>query len=366
MLETIVPRGTIPQTLAAAAALRYPNPMPDLDALLNARGFTAEFAAPVTAAAFNRADSHAGFALGDGTLRLTDTASWTTAQAHDGAILCLAAHPTAAGFLSGGDDGKLNAVTPDGTITEVAAFGSRWVEHLAIWPGKNPLFAAAVAKNLHLFDGAGAKIRAFPHPSTVTGLAFDAKGKRVAAAHYNGASLWFTASTSDTPKSLEWKGSHLGVAIHPNGDALVTGMQENALHGWTLPELKHMRMSGYPAKPDSFGFTKSGRWLATAGADALVLWPFFGGGPMGKPPLELGAADGHIIKRVACHPEHEVVAVGFDSGPILLCDIAKEKILPVCGPGRGAITALAWNNSGSHLAFGTATGFAAVINFSAA
>ncbi len=339
-----------------------PSAMADLDQLLTARGFTAELGAPITAAAFNHAGSHAGFALGDGTLRLTDANSWTTAQIHDGAILALAADPVANGFLTGGDDGKLAATALDGTITPRAAYGAKWVEHIAAWPGKNPLFAAAVGKNLHLFSGDGKPQRSLSHPSTVTGIAFDSKGKRVAAAHYNGASLWFTASASDTPKKFEWKGSHIGVAIHPGGEALVTAMQENALHGWTLPDAKHMRMSGYPAKTESFGFTKSGRWLATAGADALVLWPFFGGGPMGKAPVELGGAAG-IIKRVACHPEHEIVAAGFDTGLLLIVDTIKEKILPVCGPGRGPITALAWNHTGSHLAFGTAPGFAAVVNF---
>ncbi len=339
--------------------------MPPPDDLLNARGVTASFDAQVTAAAFARAGSQAAFALGDGTLRVTDTTTWQTIEAHAGAVLALAAHPATPGFLSGGDDGTLNAVALDGAITQIAAYGSKWVEHIATYAGKTPLFAAAVAKNLHLFNAGGQPLRSLAHPSTVTGLAFDAKGKRIAAAHYNGASLWFTASSSDTPKRLEWKGSHLGVAIHPAGEALVTGMQENALHGWTLPEAKHMRMSGYPAKPESFGFTKSGRWLVTAGADAAVLWPFFGGGPMGKPPLELASSEGVIIKRIACHPEHEVFAAGFDNGTVIVADIAKEQILTVCGPGRGSVSALTWNLSGSHLAFGTETGCAAVVDFSA-
>ncbi len=338
---------------------------PDPDNLLNARGVAQKLDAQVIAAAFNRAGTHAAFALGDGTLRLSHTAGWTTIAAHAGAVLCLAPHPTTTGFVTGGDDGKLNAIALDGGVANIADYGSKWVEHLAAFAGKTPLIAAAVGKSLHLFGADGAKLRSLAHPSTVTGLAFDAKGKRIAAAHYNGASLWFTGSSSQTPRLLEWKGSHLGVALHPGGEALVTSMQENALHGWTLPEGKHMRMSGYPAKCDSFGFTKSGRWLVTAGADAAVLWPFFGGGPMGKPPLEMGGGDGVIIKRVACHPEHEVFAAGFDNGAVLLADIAKEQILPVCGPGRGSVTALAWNQSGSHLAFGTEAGFAAVIDFSA-
>ncbi len=338
--------------------------MSDTDTLLKSRGLTAELDAHVIAIAFNSAGTHAGFALGDGTIRLA-TDSWASIEAHAGAILSLAAHPAAPGFLTGGDDGKLNAVTPDGTVTTIASYGGKWVDHIATFAGKTPLFACAVGKQLHLFNAATATLlRSLPHPSTVTGIAFDGKGKRVAASHYNGASLWFTASNSDTPRLLEWKGSHTGIAIHPNGDALVTSMQENALHGWTLPEGKHMRMAGYPAKTESLGFTRSGKYLATAGADAIVLWPFFGGGPMGKPPLELAATDGQIVRRIACHPQHEVVAAGFSNGAVIITDIAKERVIPVRGAGEGGITALTWNPSGSHLAFGTETGFAAVVDFS--
>ncbi len=335
--------------------------MQDLDQLLNARGSTAELGAQVTAACFGTSGAQAAFALGDGTIRLSQ--SWASIPAHSGAVLAFASHPTNGGFCSGGDDGKLLAISPNGDTQEIANFGSKWVEHIATFPGKTPLIAASAGKNLHLFTGDNAKPRILPHPSTVTGIAFDTKGKRVAASHYNGASLWFTASATETPRFFEWKGSHIGVALHPGGDALVTAMQENALHGWTLPGEKHMRMAGYPAKPDSFAFTKSGKWLATSGADSVVLWPFFGGGPMGKAPTELGAGIG-MIKRIAAHPKHDVLAAGYDSGMVITIDIAREKVLPVCGPERGAVTALAWNASGSHLALGTANGFAAVVNFS--
>jgi WD40 repeat protein len=340
--------------------------MDDFDALLNSRGITQNFGAYVTAAAFSRAGTHAAFALGDGTIRLTDEETWSTIQAHEGAILTLTQDVTPLGFLSGGDDGFLRRHSPESGSTDLQSYGMKWVEHAASFAGPKsvPLIACSAGKLLHLLDADGKKLRSLPHPSTVTGLAFDAKGKRIAASHYNGASLWFTASQSETPRLLEWKGSHTGVTIHPAGDALVTSMQENALHGWTLPEGKHMRMSGYPAKTESFGFTKSGRWLATSGADAIVLWPFFGGGPMGKPPMELAGPDGAFVRRIATHPEHEVAAAGFDSGLTVIADIAKERLLPVCAPGRGAITALAWNHTGSHLALATATGFCAVINFS--
>ncbi len=83
-----------------------------------------------------------------------------------------------------------------------------------------------------------------------------------------------------------------------------------------------MRMSGYPSKTESMGFTRNGRWLATAGADTIVLWPFFGGGPMGKAPMEMAGGDKVVCTRVAAHPKDEVVAAGFADGLVVLADIA--------------------------------------------
>ena len=138
---------------------------------------------------------------------------------------------------------------------------------------------------MHLFDAAGKKLKELPHPSSVTGLAFDGKGKRIGASHYNGASLWFVAAKTDSPRLAGMEGQpYRHRACIPEGEAVVTAMQENALHGWALPDGKHMRMSGYPGKTQSMSFTRTGKWLATSGADAMVLWPFFGGGPMGKAP----------------------------------------------------------------------------------
>ena len=166
-----------------------------------------------------------------------------------------------------------------GRCPEIAAFGGKWVEQVASFADrKGGLIACGVGKQAHVFDAGGTRLKTLPHPSTVTGLCFDAKGKRVCASHYNGASLWFVAAKTDNPRVLEWKGSHTGIAIHPTGDAVVTSMQESALHGWRLADGQHMRMSGYPAKTESLAFNRNGKWLATSGADGVVLWPFFGGG----------------------------------------------------------------------------------------
>ena len=335
------------------------------DHLLETRGTPRTLDAFVVAAAFARGGATCAFALGDGTLRIAPRkgGDWRSVPVHDGACLALAPDAAPGAYLSGGDDGRFRRVAE--TALDVAAFGMKWVEHVAAFAdGKTGLLACAVGKHVHLFDRAGQKLKTLEHPSSVTGLVFDAKGKRVAASHYNGASVWFVASKTDNPRKLDWKGSHTGIAISPDGECVVTAMQENALHGWRLSDGQHMRMTGYPAKTRSMGFTRSGKWLATSGADAIVLWPFFGGGPMGKAPTELAGGDGVACTQIACHPQHEAVAAGFSDGLVVLADINAARIVPVCGSGRGPVSALAWSADGAHLAFGTETGFAALVDFS--
>ncbi len=335
------------------------------DFLLGQRGVQRELNEYVVGAAFDRSGA-AAFALGDGTLRLVhrmDTEAWAAVEAHDGAVLALCADARP-GFLTGGDDGRFRRVSLDGVVSDVARFGSKWVEHVAAYADpKSGVLACTVGRAVHVFTSGGEPLKVLGHPSTVTGLGFDGRGKRIAASHYNGCSLWFVAAKVDTARVLEWKGSHTGVALHPAAEAVVTSMQENALHGWRLADGQHMRMSGYPGKTESMGFTKSGKWLATSGAESVVLWPFFGGGPMGKAPTELAGGDGVTCTRVACHPQHEAVAAGFSDGLVVLADIATGRILPVAGPGRGPVSALAWSTDGSQLALGTETGFAALVDF---
>jgi WD40 repeat protein len=341
-----------------------------LQFLLQDRGTTANLGSYVAGAAVARGrNGPAAFALGDGTVRLLAPGgeAWRTAPVHEGAILAFG--PAPGGFVTGGDDGRFCLVGPDGAVQEVAKFGGRWVEQVACYGDAQEnkgggLLACSAGKQAHVFDVGGKPLKQLAHPSTVTGLAFDAKGKRLGASHYGGASLWFVAAREDKPRLLAWKGSHTGIAIHPGGEAVVTSMQENALHGWRLSDGQHMRMSGYPAKTESLSFSRTGRWLASSGAESVVLWPFFGGGPMGKPPVELAGGDGVLCARVAFHPQQDIVADGFSDGLVALADVATERVLPVAPPGHGAITALAWSADSAWLAFGTEQGFAALVDLS--
>lgn len=345
--------------------------MADHDHLLRTRGVERGLDGFVSGCAFSRDNRTVCFSTAEGRVALcsSEGGDWRDSDAHDGAILSLAADSGPFGFVSGGDDNALNRIDADGAVTPIGK-GRRWVEHVASFPGKpgsgaGGLIASAVGKQVELRDGTGALLKTLEHPSTVSGLCFDAKGKRIAVSHYGGASLWFTGSKSDTPRRLEWKGSHIGVVLHPEGEALVTAMQENELHGWRLSDGHNMRMSGYPSKCQSMAFSRNGRWLATGGAEAIVLWPFFGGGPMGKAPTELAGVPDTVAVRVAFHPQHDIVAAGFSDGTVLMSDVGTRRVLPVCGAGRGAVSALCFDASGTRLAFGTENGAVAVVDLSA-
>ena len=147
----------------------------------------------------------------------------------------------------------------------------------------------------------------------------------------------------------------------PDNKFLVTAMHEPAMHGWRLADNRHMRMSGYPAKPRSMSWSATGKYLATSGANAAVLWPFQAkDGPMGKPPLQLGGRE-VLATRVACHPKEEMLAIGYQDGMVLAVRFADAEEAVMRRPSGGPVSALAWDDAGGRLAFGTEQGAAGVV-----
>jgi WD40 repeat protein len=204
--------------------------------------------------------------------------------------------------------------------------------------------------------------RSFEAPSTVAGLAFFPKGFRLAVAHYNGATLWFP-NASAKPETLEWKGSHLGVTVSPDGKFLITTMQESMLHGWRIADAKHMRMSGYSARVRSLSWSAGGEFLATSGSEQLILWPFDGKeGPMGRQPQMLAASPSRVAV-VACHPRQPVAAVGYADGAVVLVRIDDGALIQVKAAGASPVSALGWDENGQTLAFGTEAGEAGALSF---
>lgn len=295
------------------------------------------------------------FALGDGTVLFVTAEGELKMPAHDGGIISAASTKNV--LVTGGGDGKVIRFTT-GDTPEPVGEAKGWVDAVAVGP--DGAVAWSAGKQVFARDGKGA-VKTFESPSSARGLAFAPKGYQLAVARYNGVSLWFPR-VEGQPKELAWKGSHLDVTFSADGRFVVTTMQEGALHGWRVADGGNMRMSGYPGKVRSVDWSSDGKWLATSGADAAILWPFQSkDGPMGKAPKELGVRPARV-SRVAAHPKAAVVAIGYEDGCIFIVRISDGAEIPARDPADGgAITAFAWDRTGSRLAFGTEDGAAGVV-----
>jgi len=305
------------------------------------------------------------FANANGTIHRLDGGEKVT-EAHEGLLTCIR-DPHSQSLLSGGEDGKVLRIAADGGITIIAEAPRKWITQLAAGPQNAVAYAHGKSTVVVLADGS---TKEFAETRTVEGIAFAPKGLRIAAARYNGVSLHWVA-TPGQPVELEWKGAHTSVTFSPDNRFIVTTMQESALHGWKLDvkpgsETRHMRMTGYPAKVKSLSWSPKGKWLASSGAPAAIVWPFSSkDGPMGKAPEELGTRANIMVTSVAFHPVEDILAIGFVDGMILGARLADGKEALLRRPGKGAITSMGWSGNGKLLAFASEAGDCGVVDISA-
>ena len=312
--------------------------------------------AQVTAAVFD--GTGAIFALGDGSVRFE---GGEFSAAHDGAILCAVAHPSGEGVITGGDDGRLIwHRRGDAGVLATSAKG-QWIDAVDA-SAESGLIAFSAGKTLTVIDAKDAGFRRdFQHERTVSGVAFEPKGRRIATSTYGGAALWFARIAEQKPTFLKWAGSHTAVTFSPDGAFVVTAMQDAQLHGWRLKDQKNLRMGGYPSKVRSMSFLSNGQLLATSGAQGAVLWPFIGAnGPMGREATEIGFDEGSLVALVASRPKHGLLAAGLNDGRVWLADPAGQG-LNFLKADRGApITALAMSADATRVAWADEDGNAGV------
>ncbi len=301
------------------------------------------------------------FVLGEQELLFAAEAAEKRVAVHEGGIL--ASVSDGERIVTGGDDGRLVATDAQGAHEVIATDTKRrWIDQVALAPdGALAWSSGKTAQVLTKGRTGKGELRSFEAPSTVAGLCFAPKGFRLAVAHYNGATLWFPNAAGAVPQMFEWKGSHLGVTLSPDGKFLVTSMQESALHGWRIADGQHMRMTGYSARVRSLSWTADGNFLATSGSEQLILWPFDGkDGPMRRQPQMLAPSQARVV-AVACHPKQPVVAAGYSDGSVVLVRLDDGALIAARLADGQPVTALAWNFNGQVLAFGTEAGEAGVL-----
>lgn len=313
------------------------------------------FNAPIISLALNRVGTCLAIALGDGRINLLEASDLAEQpqeiKVHDGISLSLQPDADEHAFLTGGDDGKVFIVEPNiSAPTLISEHKGKWIDHVAT--SSDGRRAYTVGKQAQILNDEGQIAKTVDLASSAGGLAFSPNGKRLAISHYNGVSVCWVNAASNEVEKLEWKGSHLGLIWSADGKILISSMQEPALHGWRLEDKEEMRMQGYAAKVGSFTFTAKGKYLATSGAQQVICWPFFSGGPWGKTPSCLGGTDARLVTSVSSHPKDELVAAGYEDGMIIMAPLDGRMEMMVHPPSSSQgskIIGLEWNATGDCL-----------------
>jgi WD40 repeat protein len=317
--------------------------------------------APAAACAFSRDGKFLAFGLGDGRVRLMPSDPKQEAPSakdplHNGVVMSLIADPAGDGFISGGDDGRLLRIGTDGSATELTHQKGKWIDKIAAHKATGAIAASAGKTAIVVKDG---EVREFgPHPSTVADIDFSKDGSRIAAAHYNGITIWsLSQQVTLPPRRFGWAGSHIALRWSPDGKFVATTTQENDIHVWRIAQASDMRMQGYPAKVKSLSWSADSRWLYTSAQPVFTAWSFAGKGPEGKPPMQFGDEGAGLMTVVAAHPNSDFIVGGYDSGEIQLGEAKSKRAAVIKMSDNSAITCLAWSPDGLLIAAGNANGY---------
>lgn len=332
--------------------------------------------ANVTACAFSSDSKSVAASLGDGAIAFVSlpdadeawsrSEHWSnvvaTAKLHDVAAVGVAA--IADKFVTIGQDGRAILVDPaePESACILQEFPGSWIQSIAVRPARDRV-ALASGKRCVVVDLDGKVSSDFDVGSTVTSLAFDEAGQRVAVSHYGGVTI-VSANSSSAELKLEWKGSHIAVSWSPSGRYIITATQEKELHVWDLVTMQDFRMGGYPRKCHELAWTPDGEVLACSGADVITAWSFSGSGPAGRPPVEIGFVFGGTVCAVAAHPAKSLIAGGFTTGNVLIGATGKGEAV-VAKPSNGMpVISVSWSPSGRFLASGTRAGALSIFKVS--
>ena len=260
-----------------------------------------------------------------------------------GGILDLAFSPGGSHLALTGPQGYGLGHAEDGRtlVTESMRWSAR-----ARWAGPDRV-GVADGRTAVVLDAGGRELwRTGQAPSTVTDLAWLRGGRRLALAAYNGVRC-HERHQADPVARYTYTGSHLAVAVPPDGRWICTGNQDASIHIWRARDAAELTMSGYPGKVSRLAFDDSGQWLAADGAPEVTVWDFAGKGPRGSSPRMLRAHD--AVTALAWRPgEGATLATAGTEGTVALWNAAAGR------PGRprtttagwdleDEVTALAWN-----------------------
>ncbi len=260
-------------------------------------------------------------------------------------------------FITGSEKGGLVSVTPRGQTVPLSVAFDGAPSALARDPAAPTIAAAAGSRVVVFPETQPDEARNHDAGETITALAFAPQGRHLAVAHPGGVSFYHDGTFVDT---VALDGIPESLSYSPDGAFLACGLREPGFALIRLADGSVDSVRDYPTPVRSLVWSTPGQAFATSGAFRPAAWRFT---PEGRgEPIVAGRTGLVVVDRVAAAPDRPLIAAGYASGFLCLAQLGSREEMLLRSEG-GAVTTLAWNAAGSHLAFGDARGAAALISF---
>ncbi|MBL28489.1 MAG: hypothetical protein CMM50_13165 [Rhodospirillaceae bacterium] len=324
---------------------------------------------PVGTACFSRSVDHLAFGLSDGTLRLVPLRRFaarmmSAAALHHRSITAIRRDCADDRFVCAGADGRVAFINGDGFGAEIADYGDGSTLCIDVHPAVGR--AVAHRTKVEIFDSRGNRLSSWTdHPEPITDLSFSPDGRHLAVAYEGGTTVWSGLGKDATRRDLAVHGVCHSLAWSPDSEHVAASVGHSA-RCWRAADGHKVIMHGGDRSPKELAWTSDSRYLAGGGNSAVLCWPMRRrtGYEPGW-PRALGVAADCPVTRISCHPNHPLVAAGYDDGCVLLADISGGREIVLRHADGESIDALQWSPDGDYLATGTAGGVAAVFDFTA-
>lgn len=299
---------------------------------------------------FSRDGAQVAFGLDSGDVILLSLASGqaVTRDIHDGPVTCLAAGVQ--GWITGGEDGRVIRLDPDGAALELAAFSDQPVTAVAAG-ADGGLLAAAAGNRLALLSPTGRPaVFLADAPSAVTALAVTDDGRALAAGYQDGLTVHAPPRQGLPGHVLEGAGDNLALAFSPDAGCLACATGDHTVRVYDLDRSAGAVLDGYPANVRGLSFAHDGSLLWTGGEQAFVGWPI---GPLDEGTPRRAVVFGNflgLLGAVAAHPVMPLVAGGVDGGEVVIGSPARNGAARLTSVAGKRFTGLVWSPDGRHLA----------------
>jgi hypothetical protein len=305
------------------------------------------FGSPLTGFALNARQDWMAFALADGTLRLLpafDEPNQPTTLSLFDTPFVLGPDADDHAFLAGGADGRTLLIEPGlEAPTEIANVKEPIAAIAGSSSGQRALLCG---DRILLLSPSGKEQARLTLPARGTEMGFSPNGKRLAALHEKGVSLFWVNVKKPQAEILPTPTPPHALLWHPTNKGLCVALKDGRAMGFPLGEEPQILTQEPPSPCLSLAFSANEAHLVASGGAQITVWPLSDQNPAAQ---RLSRPAGPKITHVAPHPFDPFVAGAYENGAIIFAPFdgrVEATILPATGK---KLVDLVWNKAGDIL-----------------